>query len=186
MRADKEAIYCELLVLRCKRGHEQAFEELVGYWEKRLFYYVRRLVKTEDDTWDILQHTWMEVFKRIRSLKDPQSLPTWLYRIARNTAYTHLRVKYREQAHLDEAANTSEIEAKDEAFPFEDAERVHHGLDQISLIRKEALTLFLLEDLSMDQMAEVLGIPLGTVKSRVYHAKRALRAVLEQQGAEYE
>ena len=186
MRADKEAVYCELLVLRCKRGHRQALEELVRYWEKRLFYYVRRLVRTEDDAWDVLQHTWMEVFKRIRSLKDPRSLPTWLYRIARNTAYTHLRVKYREQSHLDESANTSEIEARDETFSVEDAERVHHGLDQIPLIHKEALTLFLLEDLSMDQMAEVLGIPLGTVKSRLYHAKRALRAVLEQGGAEYE
>ncbi len=186
MRADKEAIYCELLVLRCRRGHEQAFEELVGHWEERLFYYVRRLAKTEDDAWDILQHTWMEVFKRIRSLKDPQSLPTWLYRIARNTAYTHLRVKYREQMHLDESANTSEIEAEDEAFAFEDAERVHHGLDRISLIHKEALTLFLLEDLSMDQVAEVLGIPLGTVKSRLYHAKRAFRAVLQQEGRDYE
>jgi len=186
LRADKEAIYCELLVVRCKRGHEQAFEELVAHWEERLFYYVRRLVKTEDDAWDILQNTWMEAFKRIRSLKDPQSLPTWLYRIARNTAYSHLRVTYREQMYLNESGNASEVEPNDEAFPFEDAESVHHGLDQISLIHKEALTLFLLADLSMDQMAEVLGIPLGTVKSRLYHAKRAFRAVLQQEGRDHE
>jgi RNA polymerase sigma factor (sigma-70 family) len=182
----RDTIYCELLVLRCKQGYEQAFEDMIGHWDKRLFYYVRRLVKTEEDAWDVLQHTWMEVFKRIGSLKDPQSLPTWLYRIARNTAYSHLRVKYREQAYLDESASTSEIEANDEISPFEDAQRVHHGLDQISLIHKEALTLFLLEDLSMGQMAEVLEIPLGTVKSRLHHAKRALRTVLQQEDKNHE
>ena len=186
MSAARDTIYCELLVLRCKQGQEQAFEDMIGHWEGRLFYYVRRLVKTEEDAWDVLQHTWMEVFKRIRSLKDPQSLPTWLYRIARNTAYTHLRVKYREQAYLEESACTSEIEANDEILSFENAQRVHHGLDQISMIHKEALTLFLLEDLSMGQMADVLEIPLGTVKSRLHHAKRALRTVLQQEDKNHE
>jgi len=186
LAADRDAIYWELLVLRCKRGQEQAFEELVGHWEKRLFYYVRRLVRTEDEAWDVLQHTWMVVVRRIKSLKDPQRLPTWLYRIARNTAFSHLRAKYRERAHFDEAGSVGQIEARDEGASLEDAERVHHALDQISVAHKEALTLFLLEDLSMDQMAEVLGIPLGTVKSRLHHAKRALRAVLEKEGADHE
>ena len=184
MGTRKDAIYCELLVLRCKRGQESAFEELVRHWENRLFYYVRRLVRTEDEAWDVLQHTWLVVVKSIKSLKDPRSLPTWLYRIARNVAFSHLRVKYREQAYLDEAGDVSEVEAKDEGHPFEDAEQVHRALDQISLAHKEALTLYLLKDLSMDQMAEVLSIPLGTVKSRLHHAKRALRAVLEQEGAD--
>ncbi len=186
MKSGKDAIYCELLVLRCKRGQKQAFEELIEHWEKRLFYYVRRLVRTEDDAWEVLQQTWLVVLKRINSLKDPQSLPAWLYRIARNTAFTHLRVKYRERVHLDESANVSEIEGKDEGFPFEDPEQVHDALNQMSLGHKEALTLYLLEDLSMVQMAEVLGIPLGTVKSRLFYAKRALRVILGQEDLDHE
>ncbi len=181
MGADREAIYAELLALRCKRGDRQAFAELVAHWEGRLYYYVRRLVGKEEDAWDVLQQTWMAVFRGIARLKDARSLPAWLYRVARNTAYSHLRASSREHAHLDDPGDVSAIEASDDNFTAEDAEQVHHAMDRISLPHKEALTLFLLEDLTMEQMADVLGIPLGTVKSRLYHAKRALRAVLEQE-----
>ena len=65
--ADKQRIYRELLFLRCKRGERQALEELVRDWEPRLFYYVRRLVRTEEDAWDVLQQTWTKVLKGIRT-----------------------------------------------------------------------------------------------------------------------
>ena len=54
---DKEAIYYELLVLRCRQGQKLAFEELIEMWEKRLFYYIRKLVDDEHDAWQILQET---------------------------------------------------------------------------------------------------------------------------------
>ena len=79
MPRDKQAILLELLVLRCKKGDKSAFDELVRQWEGRLGYFVRRLVATEEDAWDILQQTWIKAFKGIRSLNDPQRLPTWLY-----------------------------------------------------------------------------------------------------------
>jgi len=62
----KDAIYCELLVLRCKRGQESAFEELVRHWENRLFYYVRRLVRTEDEAWDVLQLSLIHISEPTR------------------------------------------------------------------------------------------------------------------------
>ena len=71
--------------------------------------------------------------------------------------------------------------AAEETKPFEDAERVHRALGCVSLAHREVLTLFFLEDLSQEQMAEVLGIPLGTVKSRLSYAKRTLRSVLQQE-----
>jgi len=55
LRSEKEAIYYQLLVLRCRRGDKAALEELIQNWERRLFYYVRRLVDDEEDAWDILQ-----------------------------------------------------------------------------------------------------------------------------------
>jgi hypothetical protein len=58
----------ELLVLRCKRGDRAAFDEMVRQWEGRLFYYVRRLVAAEEDAWDVLQQTWINVFRDIKSL----------------------------------------------------------------------------------------------------------------------
>ena len=109
MTSEKESIYYELLVLRCRRREKDALEELIGNWERRLFYYVRRLVGNEEDAWDILQQTWLKVIRGIGRLQQPRSLPTWLYRIARNTAMSHLRVEYSKRAFLDMQHGPAEI-----------------------------------------------------------------------------
>jgi RNA polymerase sigma-70 factor, ECF subfamily len=178
---NKQAVLLELFVLRCKRGEKQAFDELISQWEGRLFYYVRRLVASEEDAWDVLQQTWLKVFKGIKSLDDPLRLPTWLYQIARRTVASHWRGHYREQAQLEENADLNQVAETDQDWHFEDAEHVHRALGRISPTHREVLTLCFLEDLDLEQMAEVLDIPLGTVKSRLCYAKRALRAVLERE-----
>ncbi len=181
MARDKQAILLELLVLRCKRGEKQAFDLLICQWEGRLLYYVRRLVATEEDAWDVLQQTWIKVLKGIKTLDDPQRLPTWLYQIARRTAASHWRGHYREQARLEDNADMAELAEAEEGWHFEDAEQVHRALSRVSLAHREVLTLRFMDDLSLEQMAEVLAVPLGTVKSRLCYAKRALRAILEHE-----
>ena len=183
MPRDKQAILCELLVLRCRRGERRAFDELVGQWEGRLFYYIRRLVESEADAWDVLQQTWMQAFKGIRSLEDAERLPAWLYRIARCQAASRWRDHYRALAPLDESGEAVDVEAPADCR-LDDAEAVHRGLERISLAHREVLTLYFLEDLSLAQMAEVLDVPLGTIKSRLWHAKRSLRAVLDETGGQ--
>ncbi len=181
MPRDKQAILQELLVLRCKRGQNQAFDELVRQWEGRLLYYIRRLVATEEDAWDVLQQTWIRVFKGIRSLDAPDRLASWLYQIARCAALSHWRGHYRAEAPIQENADVAELAAPGQDCHFEDAEKVHFALGRISLLHREVLTLYFLEDLSLDQIAEVLGVPAGTAKSRLFYAKWALRAVLERE-----
>ena len=181
MRTEKQIIYDELLVLRCQRREKGAFEELIGKWEKRLFYYVRRLVDDEQDVWDILQQTWLGVIQGIRSLREPRSLPAWLYSIARNKAMSRLRLEYSERSLPESENSLSNTQEYSETFSFEDAELVHYGLSQISLPHREALTLYFLEDLSVAEIADVLGISPGTVKSRLHYARRALRAVIEKE-----
>jgi RNA polymerase sigma-70 factor (ECF subfamily) len=171
----------ELLVLRCKRGDANAWAELVRAWEKRLFFFVRRLVASEEDAWDVLQQTWLKAVLAIQSLHDARRLPAWLYSIARRTAITHWRGYYREQSHLAERAEGMETADGCEECQFENAEEVAAGMSRLSLEHCEALTLFFMDDLSLDEMAQVLSVPLGTVKSRLYYAKRALRGVLEQE-----
>ena len=141
---DKEAIYYELLVLRCQRGQKDALEELVGTWEKRLFYYIRRLIDDEKEAWQILQEIWLKVLRDIKKLRDGRKLPAWLYRIARNTAISHLRAKHIRQALLEHDKNLCDIEDDAYSPAFEDAEQVHFGLGQISIKHREILTLFFL------------------------------------------
>jgi RNA polymerase sigma-70 factor (ECF subfamily) len=183
---EKDAIYNELLVLRCRRGQKDALEELVRSWEKRLFYYVRRLIDDEQTAWHVLQETWVKVLPGIKKLREPRKLSAWLYSIARKTAISHLRAEYRERALFDSEETAANIEQDNCEFSLEDAEQVHYGLARISLPHREILTLFFLQDLSLEEIAGVLSIPRGTVKSRLHYARRALRAVLEKEERRYE
>ncbi len=176
----KERIYAELLALRCRRGDKGALEELVRAWEGRLFYFIRRLVPREEDAWDALQETWIKAVRGIAKLRRPEKLAPWLYSIARASAMDRMREVY--ATHREEPVEHEILEQfPEETEPFGDAERVHRGLDRISLPHREALTLHFLEDFSIEEIADILGIPEGTVKSRLHHAKRALRAVLERE-----
>lgn len=174
------------MVLRCRRGQKSALEELIRTWQRRLFYYIRRLVDDEQEAWQILQQTWVKVLGGIKKLREPRKLPTWLYTIARNTAMSHLRAEYSNRTLLQDNKNLADIEDDTDNLAFENAEQVHYGLGQISLHHKEVLTLFFLQDLSVEEVAEVLQIPSGTVKSRLYHARRALKTILEKEEQRYE
>ncbi|MEN6576095.1 MAG: RNA polymerase sigma factor [Phycisphaerales bacterium] len=183
---DKKAIYFELLVLRCRQRRQDALEELIRTWERPLLYYVRRLVDKDEDARQILQETWLKVFQGLVGLRNPASLPAWLYGIARNTAISHLRARCQERALFESDDGTQYSDGDDAHLRFDNAERIHFGLGRISLVHREVLTLFFLQDLSLEEIAAVLEIPAGTVKSRLHHAKRALKAVLEQEGSGHE
>jgi RNA polymerase sigma-70 factor (ECF subfamily) len=177
----KEQTYYELLILRCRRKDRSAQEELIRCWEKRLFYYIRRLLDDEEDAWDVLQETWLAVLSGVGSIKEPASLPTWLYRIARNKAMNRLRRKCAERHLSADEEDLSAIGTDDESVSLENAEYVHQALGRLSLPHREVLTLFFLEDLSLEEIAEVLQSAVGTIKSRLHYAKRALRLVLEEE-----
>ena len=87
----EELLHDAVLVLRCRRRDEKAFEELVARWEPRLYYYLRRIVGDESAVWDVLQETWLAVYQSIRKLQDPRKFPGWLYKIGRNKAVGLLR-----------------------------------------------------------------------------------------------
>lgn len=140
---ESEHILDELLVMRCRRGDAAAWRELIGRWERRLFYYVRRLVGGERDAWDVLQQTWLAAYKALPTLREPRALRAWLYRIAHRQAVSHLR---RTGAAPDAGAAEIDIEAEwagadDASFPAETAEQVHAALSGLTLAHREALTL---------------------------------------------
>lgn len=180
MPGEKEAIRQELLVLRGRRGDRAAQEEIIRLFERRLFYYIRRLVDTEEDAWDVLGETWYKALNGLRNLREARSLPVWLYRIARDTAMSHLRARYARRRLVDDDAEVPDVAEEADEPGFEDAECVHKALSRLSLAHREALTLHFLEDMPVEGIAEVLGLPAGTVKSRLHYARRALRAALEE------
>ncbi|MGE3780692.1 MAG: RNA polymerase sigma factor [Pirellulaceae bacterium] len=175
---EAEFILCEMLVLRFQRHDRSAAEELVALFEKPLLYYLRRLVRSEDDAWELLQETWISVFRALPGLRDTRALPAFLYRTARNHALAllrHRQADVRLHATVDVPQDSTDTEP---SFTAEDAAAVHAALDRLPPVQSEVLTLFFLEDLTTREIALVLGIPPGTVKSRLFHAKKALKAIL--------
>lgn len=179
---DRERIHTELLVVRSKRGDREAFAGLVELWEQRLYYYIRRLADSDEEAADILQETWMKALKSIRSLQDTARFPAWLYGIARHTAFSHLRTKLAIRSREQGGEEYDDIAAGEGEWGFEDAVTVHRALDRLPLFQKEILTLHFLDDLSVEETAALLDIPPGTVKSRLFHAKRALKAIICEDG----
>jgi len=169
----------EGLVCRCQHGEQTAFEQVFRRFQPRLRYYVRRLDTMGDHVDDTLQDIWVKVVREIGSLKDPKAFVAWLYAIARHEAYGRARIKDPFIELTDE--HLERVPEHDEpVFTDEDATRIHQGLGKLKAHHREILTLSFLEDFSHQQIAEILGIRAGTVKSRIYYAKQSLRKELEK------
>ena len=179
MKRTSEKIRDELILLRCKGGDRDALNDLIGVYERRLFYFIRRFVDSEEDAWDLLQEVWIRAYRNIRKVHSGDVLAAWLYRIARNVAISLLRKQKRNFALKEEIASLDDPDDKDPSFTSEDAERIHHALDLLPLLQREVITLFFLEEMKLSEVAEIVDAPVGTVKSRLYYAKRALRDILE-------
>jgi RNA polymerase sigma-70 factor (ECF subfamily) len=182
LNESSDRILDDLLARRCKRGDAQAWRAVVERYDKRLLYFIRRLVDDERDCWDVLQQTWLSALSSIARLGEPRALRTWLFRIARNESVNHLRRSGRRMEATDSPAVESALDdsTDEEIFSTETAEHVHAALGKLSLPHREVLTLHLLEDASIEEIAAVLDVPPGTVKSRLYYARLALREQLER------
>jgi RNA polymerase sigma-70 factor (ECF subfamily) len=181
--SEKDILESAILVVRFQRGDRAAFEAIVGLWERRLHFYLRRLARSEEDAWDLLQETWLKLWRSLGMLRDPRTLPSFLYTTARNTALSRLRRKDLEVEPLCQETHDDDS-LDDHIISFDNAELVYHALDRLPLVQREVLTLYFLEDLKLEEVSQVLGVPLGTVKSRLHYAKNALRQILsgEQHG----
>jgi RNA polymerase sigma-70 factor, ECF subfamily len=173
-----EQLHERLLVLRCQAGDENAFAELVARYHRRLRFYLRRVLPRPDHAEDVLQEVWLAAYRALSQLADPAALAAWLYRIARDKASVEWRKRPLECL-LDEA-NLVEEPAQEHEFRGEDAQEIHVALDRLGLEQREILVLRFLEDMTYEQIAQVTGCPLGTVRSRLHYAKSALRRAIEQ------
>lgn len=168
----------QVLLLRCQIGDMDAFTELIEHYQRPLRYFINRLLDNSELTEDIFQDTWLTVIRRIHGLKEVDAFPAWLYRIARNKVYQQLRNK-KNVSGLDENV-PAENHTEDEVFSGEDATKVHRCLKELPPEYREVLMLRFLEQMPYEQISQVLNCKLGTVRSRIYYAKIALKKELEK------
>src|SRR5262249_46181560 len=175
-----DRLYERVLVLRCQARDEAAFEEIVARYTPRLRYYLRRMLGGVQPAEDALQEVWLDAFRGLPRLIEPGAFPAWIYRLARDRAFREIRRRrsYRpieEFDVIDEAGSA-------EDFSTEDVAMVHHALDALPPEHREVLVLRFIESMTYEQIAGVVGCQLGTVRSRLHYAKRALRRVIEGTG----
>lgn len=173
-----DRVHFEWLALRCQTGDPEAFADLIAIMERPLLYYATSLTGNQDAGLDVLQDVWLRVVRGIRRLKDTGSLKPWLYAITHGVAVDRIRRDYRrdkaEQAQLDDAFNIDEP-----SFDEEDATAIRDALSRLGVKQREVLVLHFLQDLSILEIANVVGCSEGTVKSRIHYAKRQIKQILE-------
>ena len=174
----KERLLEQVLILRCQIGDSEALKELFNRYKNPLRYFINRLLDDSEVADDVFQDTWLTVLRKIRTLKQLDAFTVWLYRIARNKVYQQFRKK-RVWTELDESLLTEE-DTNDDGFSSEDAAKIHKCLEKLKLQHKEVLMLRFLEQMTYQQIADVVGCNLGTVRSRIFHAKIALKAEMEK------
>jgi RNA polymerase sigma-70 factor (ECF subfamily) len=180
-RAERHAgsLQLQLLVLRCQAGDERAFATLLDEFGEKTLRYLRGLL--EEDADDVQQEVWLAVFKGIAALTNPAAFRTWLFRTTRHRAIDFLGARKRERELIDDAA-VDDVAAGDE---HDDASTVDVGeitlaaaFAAIPTPQREVLLLRYRDDLTYEEIATVVGCPIGTVRTRLHHAKRRLRQLL--------
>jgi len=177
-----DRLYERVLVLRCQTGDEAAFAEIVARYTPRLRIYLRQMLGGDAHAADdALQDVWLDVLRSLGRLQDVGAFAAWLYRIARDRAYRILRRRGIVTMTTMEDASEIPATADDTALDGDDATLVHASLDRLPHEHREVLLLRFVEQMSYEQIALAVGCGVGTVRSRLHYAKRALRNTIEKE-----
>ena len=177
------------LVRRARRGDLEAFNTLVSRWEKRLYNYLLRLLRHREDSLDICQEAFFKAYRSLGTLEEAEKFPAWLFRIAHNLAFSHLRRNEpaqnaegwpeddREGA-LPRSDSVLSVGPAGAMFGLEMEFTVAKALDSLSPEQREAIILKVYYGFQFTEIAEILACPLSTVKSRIYAGFAQLKEML--------
>jgi RNA polymerase sigma-70 factor (ECF subfamily) len=175
------------LIAECLNGRSAAFGPLISRYQDRLYNTVYRLLGNAEDARDVVQDAFLHAYQSLRQFKGDSRFFTWLYRIAVNTA---ISFKRKQRAVLsihrdrDGAGGTEPLDTSDQAHPgyaleaAEEERRVQEALSRLSPPHRAVLVLKDIEGQKYDVIADVLQVPIGTVRSRLHRARLELRQIL--------
>lgn len=185
-RAEEQA-----LIARCKNGEIAAFDELVGRFQKRVFNFAYGIAGNQDDANDVAQEAFVRVFNSIQTFRGDANFTTWIYRIVTNVylderkkSKSHRLTSLDEFIDLEENSVSRQIE-DESPLPDQVAESkernqvVRNAVNSLPDYQKVIVTLYHLHDRSYEEIAEILHLPIGTVKSRLNRARLALAEKLK-------
>jgi RNA polymerase sigma-70 factor, ECF subfamily len=181
------------LITRALAGREESFEELVRRYQRPIVAYVYRMVGDYDSALDLTQEVFIRIYNSLGRYRPEFKFSTWIYRIAHNAAIDHLR--------RSDSSRTEDLEVEGEGgqtfqrplaskapTPEQLSERnerrgeIEEVIRQLPPAYRELIVLRHAHDFSYDEIAEVTGLPLGTVKNRIFRAREAMRSQLVERG----
>lgn len=174
----------ELVVVRCKLGEQDAFHALVERWHGPVWTFVRRMIGDGARSDDLTQEVWVRVVRGLPRLEQPDRFPAWVFTLARRVVLDELRRAYR-QPDTEEHAEADDVHigAQDQEFGrLLDRLEMDRALALLTPGDRAAVVLFHLHDLPLADVAEILALPAGTVKSRLHRARRQLHEHLRDRG----
>jgi RNA polymerase sigma-70 factor (ECF subfamily) len=174
MNRSAEQVRIEWLVLRSQTADRAAFDELIALFQPRLLKHARYLSGRDDAAHDIVQESWIAIVRGIDRIDDPATFRAWAYRIVTNKSTDRVRSLVRERAAIEQRP-----EIVPEA-PNDDESSVRKAMARLGPDQRAILSLRYLEDMSTREIAGVLEIPAGTVKSRLHQARNELKTILER------
>jgi RNA polymerase sigma-70 factor, ECF subfamily len=175
-----------------RAGIEDAYEDLIARYQQPVYGIAYRLLGNPADASDVVQEVFLKVFRGVRSFREHSSLRTWMYRIAVNEAHNHhrwfSRHCRREVAMEDAAGGSAALESAahpgrspfDHALESENRTLIEDALANINPVFRTAVVLRDIENLSYEEIAEILQVSMGTVKSRILRGREALRRELTE------
>jgi RNA polymerase sigma-70 factor (ECF subfamily) len=184
----------EEAVRRFLEGEEEAFNRIVRHWERKIYNLAWHMLGNREDAQDIVQETFLSVFRSIRSLREPGSFATWLYKITLN----HCRARRKSRSSDLLALDLAFDRTGDTAAPLEDIPAASNGsesMEALDIVRKaladlseDHRTAIVLKEyvgLSLEELANVMNCPLSTAKSRLYHGLRGVQRNLKRMGVKF-
>ena len=174
--------------MRLRSGNVDAIAELMERYQHRLYRYLLRMVMQPSTAEDLFQQTWLRVLERIRHYDPRRSFEAWLFAVAHNLAIDHLRRRQPES--LDEPLASGRTQADlavslhsgalEQLLSKEQTGYVVEAVSELPLFFREVITLRFEEEMKLEEIAAVLRLPIGTVKTRLHRALKALRLSLEK------
>ena len=176
--ATREEVQLQLLVIRCQTGDERAFTRLVEMFSARTLRYLSGLIG--DGAEDVQQEVWLSVYRNLRELANPRAFRTWLFRTTRHRAIDFLRHRKRErELFTDSTSDVPEVAADDDpAADTMDEDTLAAALTVLPPAQREVLLLRHRDDLSYAEIALITGSSIGTVRSRLHHARRRMQELI--------
>lgn len=181
------------IIERCKKGDREAFALIVKQYMRPAYYVALGYVGRPDDALDLSQDAFVNAFRHIKRFDSSKRFFPWFYSILKNLCMNHLnRVRRRKEQSIDEMEEEGQPAIPIEAVSPEESavrkdleERIGQALLRLRPKEREIIILQHFQDYSYQEIADLLGIPIGTVMSRLYGARASLRRELQRMGVTY-